>query len=136
MKGREPLLTAGAVALGLLLGLSPFARYRWGAPHAAGHTDHAPRHGGLLGMIGDHHLEVVRRAGRITLHPSDAHRVPLTVRGGRVRSGDGRVELLRATGRARLEGVDPGAGLIACQVELADGTVLSMDVPRAGAMLP
>ena len=63
-----------AVAAGLFLATLPFWRYLplAGAPGA--HMDHEPRHGGQLGMVGEHHVEVVRRRGRIEVFVSDARR--------------------------------------------------------------
>ena len=62
------------------------------ASHAASHSgigphmDHAPRHGGLVGMSGDVHLELVARdgdgpppRGRWDVYLSDAYRTPLPV---------------------------------------------------------
>ncbi|MEJ7732877.1 MAG: cupredoxin domain-containing protein [Polyangiaceae bacterium] len=46
----------------------------------AAHADHDPRHGGVLTMEGDYHVEIVVAAdGRITLWVSDAVRDPVPV---------------------------------------------------------
>ena len=50
-----------------------------------GHMDHSPRHGGLLGMRGDLHIEVVASAqaggGAFSVFLSDAFRAPLRTDG-------------------------------------------------------
>ena len=59
------------------------------APNAhAGHPvdemlvhDHTPRHGGVVGMSGTRHVEVVLKDGRLYVHLSDLHRVPLSLDG-------------------------------------------------------
>jgi hypothetical protein len=48
------------------------------------HMDHHPRHGGLFGMDGDHHLElVVKKDGRMEVYVYDAWTDPLNVSNGR-----------------------------------------------------
>lgn len=118
----------GAVALGCFLALVPFLRYRYGAPHPTAHSDHAARHGGVLGMVGDVHLEVVRRAGSIEVYPSDAYRRPLQAAGGEVVFADGRRAPLTWTG-TRLEGADLArSDELGCTVVLGDGRSVQMSV--------
>ena len=83
-RGRTIAARAGAAAVGLGLGALIFVRYGWLAPPRAAHTDHAPRHGGVLGMVGDVHMEIVRRDGAIHVYLSDAHRRPLRAEGGQI----------------------------------------------------
>jgi len=117
--------TRSGIALGLLLSVTPFLRYRWTAPHSSSHMDHAPRHGGVLGMVGDRHLEIARSAEGIVCHPSDAHRVPLDLVRGHVECGGSVVTGLPR--RARLVAPDRcGAGEITCEVVLAGGGSLTM----------
>jgi hypothetical protein len=60
------------------------------------HMDHHPRHGGLFGMDGDHHLElVVKKDGRIEVYVYDAWTDPLNVSKGRANV------LLEIPGRSR-----------------------------------
>ncbi|MFN8601129.1 MAG: hypothetical protein U0842_11710 [Candidatus Binatia bacterium] len=43
--------------------------------------DHTPRHGGVVGMAGTRHVEVVLGAGTIRVYLSDLHRAPLALDG-------------------------------------------------------
>jgi len=109
-----------------MMSLTPFLRYRWGAPHSGAHMDHEPRHGGLLGMVGEDHLEIVRTGGLVECHPSDAHRVAREPVGGWVECGGG----------GRVPAVVEGNRLVApdrcrtkevtCHVLLGDGLTLRM----------
>ena len=65
-----------AVAVGLVLCALPFLRYVHVGHGLVPHADHAPRRGGVLLMVGDHHLELVRARDRIELFTSDAVRTP------------------------------------------------------------
>jgi hypothetical protein len=65
-----------ALVLGALLGAAPFLRYA-DFGHAFPHSNHDPRHGGRLAMVGDFHLELVARGDRVELFTSDALRRPL-----------------------------------------------------------
>jgi hypothetical protein len=123
--------TVGAIGLGLALATIPFVRYRYASPHHGAHTDHAPRHGGVLGMVGDVHLEVVRRAGHIEVYPSDAYRRPLTARGGAVRLDTGVTLPLEPAGDGLLatrfrHDADPRE--VRCTVVLESGRVVELDV--------
>ena len=56
-------------------------------PHAAHQADevmvhdHTPRHGGVVGMAGTRHVEVVLGASTIRVYLSDLHRAPLALDG-------------------------------------------------------
>lgn len=67
----------GAIAAGLFLATLPYWRFVPFGGALAPHMDHEPRHGGQLGMVGDHHIEVVRHRGRVEVFVSDATRRPL-----------------------------------------------------------
>jgi hypothetical protein len=118
----------GAIALGCFLATAPFLRYRFAAPHPTAHFDHAARHGGVLGMVGDVHIEVVRRAGRIEVYPSDAYRRPLRASGGRVEFDDGTSAALTWAGARLVAPDDPAARTVTCTVFLDDGRAPRMSV--------
>jgi hypothetical protein len=115
---------AGALALGLVLASLPFAQYvRLGGE---AHVDHAPRHGGQLGMVGAYHVELARRRGMVEAFVSDAWRRPVRPRQGWVAFDGGAPELL-SWDSYRLVGRDVTAGrVIEATVVLADGTRLAV----------
>ena len=125
----EQLRTIGAIALGLVLASFPFVMFgvASGHTHGAGaHMDHLPRFGGQLGMVGDHHLELVRKDGRVLVYASDAARRPLRALRGSVRFDDGAERELVAK-RFKLEGPDdPSADEATCSVWLVDGAHLQL----------
>jgi hypothetical protein len=72
-------------------------------------------------MVGEVHLEVVRRAGVIEVHATDAYRRPLRAVGGRVELPGGvTVPLGWREGRLVGPDTDPGPE-VTCSVEFADG---------------
>jgi hypothetical protein len=70
----------GALAGGMLLAAMPFLAYAPLVGAAAPHTDHEPRYGGQLGMVGDQHIELRRWRGAVEVFVSDARRRPLQPR--------------------------------------------------------
>jgi len=135
----SPVRLLGAIALGCFLAAVPFLRYRVGSPHPTRHSDHGARHGGVLGMVGDLHLEVVRRGGHVEVYLSDAYRRPLEAARGKIAFDDGRTAPLVWEG-TRLVGADDVASTeLTCTVLLEDGRSLEMSVdaepsspPRVG----
>ena len=81
---RAALRYLGAAIAGLFLATLPFWRYVPFGGGAGAHMDHEPRHGGQLGMAGDHHIELVRRGGHVEVFVSDAQRRPIQPRSGHV----------------------------------------------------
>lgn len=131
--GLTPLRLAGAIAGGLLLAAMPLARFVFVAEHGAAHSDHAPRHGGQLGMSGDHHIEVRRRDGKIEAFVSDARRRPVHPAAAWVALDGSEPVPLHPEGN-RLVGDDVAAAQeIETSVQLDDGTHLKMtfDFPAA-----
>lgn len=121
----------GAIALGCFLAAVPFLRYHVGSPHPTRHADHGARHGGVLGMVGDLHLEVVRRGGDVEVYLSDAYRRPLEAARGKVAFDDGSTAPLVWAG-THLVGADNVASTeLTCTVLLEDGRSLEMSVQRA-----
>ena len=88
---------AASIAIGLALFAVPFLRYAHPGDAIAPHTDHRPRNGGALQMVGDYHLEVRRRMGQVEVFVSDAVRAPVRARSGWIRFGDTQREALRAS---------------------------------------
>ena len=72
-----PFRVACALIVGAYLGAAPFLRYAHLGAELVPHGDHAARHGGELVMVGDHHLELVRRGDAIEAFVSDAVRRPV-----------------------------------------------------------
>ena len=117
---------ASALAFGLLLASLPFSPYLAGLGGIEPHADHAPRHGGQLAMVGEHHIEVVRRRGTVEVFLSDARRRPIDALSGLV-VFDGQEQVGLEHGSDRWRAPDRAA---AHEVEaimlLADGTRLAI----------
>lgn len=124
-RGVSTLRSTAALAAGLFLGALPFLRYAPVGGAGLPHANHAPRHGGRLVMTGDHHLELVRRAGRIEAFASDAWRRPLHPREGFVVFDDAARAPLRWQGRRLVADDHPAAREIEAVVVLPDGTRLA-----------
>jgi hypothetical protein len=117
---------AFAAAAGLLLATMPLWRYTPGGGTGEGHQDHEPRHGGQLGMVGDAHIEVVRRLGAVEMYVSDARRRPVQPAAGWVVFDRAERRALRWRGH-RLVGDDlPAAREIEAVAQLDNGTTLAL----------
>jgi hypothetical protein len=109
-------------------------------PGARPHADHNPKHGGMLGMQGDYHVEIVaRHGGDLQVYIYDAYTQPLAVTGGtgRIRlempdgAGEVSVPLSTDAGATRFEGNSPDADrAVAATIEVTlPDTSLSMSFP-------
>lgn len=128
-------MTAGkilfAVTTGVVLATLPFLHFTHLGEHAEAHTDHEPRHGGQLGMVGDHHIELVRRRGEVQVFVSDAWRRPVQPSSGSVTFDGGAPQPL-AWRNHRLVGADQStARTIAVEVAVVDDQRIatSFDAP-------
>lgn len=132
----EAFKTAGAVALGLLLAALPFLIFTTGHGHGvAPHADHSPHFGGQLSMVGDHHLELVRKNGRLHVYASDALRRPVVPVGGTVSFDTGELIVMRRE-RFSLSAPDRrGAREVTCTVQLTNGAALESNFTLAAAAL-
>ena len=68
---------AVAVVAGVVLAALPFWRYAAPLWTATPHADHEPWYDGQLGMVGEHHVELVRSARGVEVYVSDAWRRPV-----------------------------------------------------------
>lgn len=123
---------AAALAAGLVLGTLPFWRYAPLGGSDAAHADHEPHHGGVLGMTGEHHVEVRRAAGRIEAWVSDAWRRPVRPEAAWV-SFDGAARVPLVWEKDRLVGADrASARLVEVMASLPDGGQLAIGFEGGG----
>jgi hypothetical protein len=118
------------ILAGLLLATMPFLHYVHLTGPGEAHKNHEPRHGGQLGMVGEHHIELGRREGNVEVYVSDAWRSPVRPSQGWVVYDQREKRSLRWQGH-RLVGEDSAAArVVETIVILTDGTrlALSFDV--------
>lgn len=123
---------AGAIAVGLILGATPFLRYGVGGTHRHGagpHTDHEPRHGGHVLMVGDYHLEVVDRGTLIELYLSDASRRPLRPTSSSVAFDGGRETSLAWRSYRSVVPKPPDSTTALYHVSVRNGPLLTLKLP-------
>jgi hypothetical protein len=93
---------------------------------SAAHADHAPHHGGQLGMVGDLHMELVELDDRIEVYLSDAGRRPLLPVQGSVRFDDGEARPMTVSDRRLVTALDGDAREATVEVASAQGPPLEM----------
>jgi hypothetical protein len=125
-----------AIAFGLALSSLPFLRYLHLGNDSLPHADHAARHGGQLHMVGDRHLELVRRRGQIEVFTSDAVRRPVAVTSGEVSFDGGDPRPLTRNEHRLVAPDEPQAGAVEIVVILEDGTRLATRFDFSGAPVP
>ena len=123
-----------AFAAGSVLFALPFLQSGLGETHSHGpgpHMDHAPRHGGALVMIGDHHLEVVETARTIELYLSDAVRRPVTPIRARIGFDGGAAHDGEWAGYRHVADKPLSYGFADCEITTKDGVPLRIRLSRA-----
>lgn len=111
-----------AVTAGAVLAALPVLHFTHLGEHAEAHADHEPRHGGQLGMVGDHHIELVRRRGEVQVFVSDAWRRPVQPARGSVTFDSGVPQPLTWRNH-RLVGADQDNAItIGVEVAIGNGT--------------
>ncbi|HZO16204.1 MAG TPA: hypothetical protein VFB62_23180 [Polyangiaceae bacterium] len=115
-----------ATVAGLVLATLPFWRFYAPFAGASAHMDHAPRHGGQLAMVGDHHIELVRHRGSVQVFVSDARRRPIRPREGRIVFDQVKSVPLAWRDHRLIAQDQPDAREIETAVVLHDGTSLTI----------
>jgi hypothetical protein len=115
-----------AIVAGLLLGTMPMWRYAHFGGSVESHMDHEPRHGGQLGMVGDAHVEMVRRLGKVQVYVSDAWRQPLAAADAWAVFDRSTKSPLQWDGHRFVGDDEPAAREIEAVVMLADGRRLAI----------
>lgn len=128
----------GALLAGTLLFALPFLQSGVGSDHAHGssHMDHRPHHGGWLLMLGNHHLEVVERAGILELYVSDAQRRPLRPLSATIVFDEGREQTLEWSGYRLVVSKPAYYDWADYRVVLADAPALAIRLPAGGVTMP
>ncbi len=117
--------TIAAAALGCVLASLPFLHFAHFGEHGAAHADHEPRHGGQLGMVGDYHVEVVRRRGQVQVFVSDAWRRPIESARAWAVFDDGPPQPLGWSNHRHVGRYVAGAQRIGVEILVSDGTHLA-----------
>jgi hypothetical protein len=127
--------TTTAVLAGAVLFTLPFQLYLHGETHhadrSAAHADHDARHGGMLVMVEDHHLEIVVSDGRVEVFVTDALRKPVRPAGGSVVFDDGTTANLAWQSHRLTAAAPPHFAWADYEVRLEGGAALAIRVPRA-----
>jgi len=124
---------ATAVIAGAILFTLPFQMYGRGSSHHGGdaepHADHEPRHGGLVVMVDDHHLEIVANGDRVEVYVTDALRRPVQPIGGSVVFDDAARAALTWSGYRLVANTPTPLAWGDYEVQLDGGSVLAIRVP-------
>lgn len=118
-----------ALVIGLVLAALPFLLYGSRGHVHVPHSDHAPRHGGELFMLGDHHLELVASHDRVELYLSDGSRRPQRPTSGSVALSGGGELPLRWQHQHLIAELPAGTRAERLEVETDDGERLALALP-------
>lgn len=119
MRSRVAALLVGATLASL-----PYLIYGASGHTHGPHTDHDPRHGGFLFMVGDHHVEVVHREKTIEIFLSDEVRRPERPTAGWLTLRSGSRVAMRWQGQRLVGSFSDDDRVARYEVWTADGSVL------------
>lgn len=128
-----------AFGAGAALFALPFLQSGVGDQHGhdtGPHMDHAPRHGGRLLMLGNHHLEIVEGTDRLRVYVSDSTRQPLRSPQASVTFDGAAPQTLIPSGYSLTAPRPAGYRYADYRIALAGAADLTIRLPAAGVAMP